>query len=297
MPGYLIFVDTNVLLDFYRVRRESGLRLLEEIDNLHGHLITTYQVEMEFKKNRQLAILESLRGLKNREPVPHPAFLAESKSAAILNKRLTDANARIKRFRERLQKVLVNPTTHDPVYKVVQRMFVDATPTNLTRDKKERNVIKRLAFRRFILGYPPRKSTDTYMGDALNWEWIVHVARETGEHVAIVSRDGDYGVEVDDVSYVNDWLLQEFRDRVTKKRQLLLYSRLAPALKLLEVKVTKEAEEEEKQVSVRREEVVSPAPWPEVGPRGWQKRFTELIRDIELEKLVVTPAETDQDEE
>ena len=59
MSNYLVFVDTNILLDFYRFRRESGLVLLQRFDKIHDRLITTYQVEMEFKKNRQRVILDA----------------------------------------------------------------------------------------------------------------------------------------------------------------------------------------------------------------------------------------------
>lgn len=278
MANHLLFVDTNILLDFYRVRRESGLTILKEIDGLHDRVITTYQVEMEFKKNRQNAILESVKNLKNRDPVPHPAFLSESRSADILSRRISDANARIKGFRERLKQVMAKPTTHDPVYKVVQRLFVDESPLNLTRKRKERQAIKRKALRRFLLGYPPRKASDTSIGDALNWEWIVYLANQTKKHVVIVSRDSDYGAEIDDSAYINDWLIQEFRDRVTKKRQLLLFNRLAPALKLLEVKVTQEAEDEEKEVAKRREKTVGEL-WPETGSSEWIRKVNEIFGD------------------
>jgi rRNA-processing protein FCF1 len=58
---YLIVVDTNILLDFYNVRgRESGLSILKHIDDNRDRFITTNQVEMEFKKNRQRVIVDSL---------------------------------------------------------------------------------------------------------------------------------------------------------------------------------------------------------------------------------------------
>ena len=84
------------------------------------------------------------------------------------------------------------------------------------------------------------------MGDALNWEWIVYVAQKSGKDIAIVSRDADYGIEIKDKTYINDWLIQEFRDRVAKKRKLTLHTRLSPALKLANIKVTKKAEKDEK---------------------------------------------------
>lgn len=254
MAKYLIFVDTNILLDFYRVRHESGLTLLKRLDDIHDRLITSYQVEMEFKRNRQAVIVEFLRNLKKLEKVQHAAFLAETKAADMLNRGIGGTNKRIDTLKGRLKKVLAKPTGYDPVYKVVQRLFTDDTPLNLTRKKKVRGLVKRRAFRRFILGYPPRKAADTSMGDALNWEWIIEVARETGSHVAIVSRDADYGVELEQQPHINDWLVQEFRDRVSRRRQCLLFNRLAPAFKLAKVAVTPEAEKEEKEDLARTRE-------------------------------------------
>ena len=79
-----MFIDTNILLDFYRLRTESGLKLLTPLDGLHDRLITTYQVEMEFKKNRHAAIHESLKNLKSPSKVPHAAFLANTAAANTL---------------------------------------------------------------------------------------------------------------------------------------------------------------------------------------------------------------------
>lgn len=59
----LLFIDTNILLDFYRVRgRQGELSILDHIDQHHDRIITGSQVEMEFKKNRSAVILDSGRG-------------------------------------------------------------------------------------------------------------------------------------------------------------------------------------------------------------------------------------------
>ncbi len=279
MTDYLLFVDTNILLDFYRVRNESGLTLLNVFDSIRDRLICTYQVEMEFKKNRQAVIVESLKNLKAREKVPHAAFLAESKSAEVLNRRLEEANKRIARFRARLGKVLANPTGSDPVYKVVQRLFTHPGPFNLLRESPERRAVKRRAFRRFILGYPPRKKEDTSMGDALNWEWIVDVAKTSGQNILLVSRDSDYGVELDGKTYVNDWLLQEFRDRVSKKRQCRIFNRLAPAYKVAGISVTRDAERQEEEELERKRSLEPRLTWPEIGGKNWVKTFERLIHE------------------
>jgi hypothetical protein len=212
---------------------------------VHDRIVTTYQVEMEFKKNRQAVIVDFLRNLRAREKVQHAAFLAETKAAEVINRGIAGTNKRIETVKARLKKVLTEPTRYDPVYKVAQRLFTDHTPLNLTRLMAVRQQIKRKAFRRFLLGYPPRKAADTSMGDALNWEWIIAVALESGKHVAIVSRDSDYGVELDGQPHINDWLEQEFRDRVSRKRRCLLFNRLAPAFKLAGISVAPEVEKEE----------------------------------------------------
>lgn len=56
----LIFIDTNIFLDFYRIRKSDiSLKYLSEIETHKEILILTNQVEMEFRKNRQTVILEA----------------------------------------------------------------------------------------------------------------------------------------------------------------------------------------------------------------------------------------------
>jgi hypothetical protein len=49
----------------------------------------------------------------------------------------------------------------------------------------------------------------------------------------------------EDRAYLNDHLLQEFRERVSKKRGIFLHSRISEALKKFAVKVSKEEVKEE----------------------------------------------------
>ena len=131
------------------------------------------------------------------------------------------------------------------MYKVAQRLFTVPSEWNLGRDKKERYRIRRKAWKRFILGYPPRKDDETSIGDAINWEWIIDCANRSGCNVVIVTRDSDYGPRFDKKPMVNDWLLQEFRERVTKKRKLLLTDRLSVGLRAASITVTKQEEKSE----------------------------------------------------
>ena len=110
-----------------------------------------------------------------------------------------------------------------------------------------RTKIKRRAWRRFILGYPPRKQGDTSIGDALNWEWIVECATQLQGRFYIVSRDADYGCEHGQSYYLNDQLKGEFRDRAGGK-SIVYTRRLTDALKALEVHVTRQEVEAETEV-------------------------------------------------
>lgn len=250
MPA-LVFIDTNILLDFYRRRgAESDLAILKHIDANHARIITTTQVEMEFKKNRPAAILETFSDLRSggwKGLGGSPAFLAKSKQSKALKasgKRIDDL---LSTLQKRTKRVFAKPTVYDPIYKVAQRLFRDETPLNLSRKKDVRFRLRRLAAKRFLLGYPPRKASDTSIGDALNWEWLVQCAIDNTSDIVIVSRDGDYGARFHDELFLNDWLHQEFRDRVGTKRSVTLTDRLAEGFKAAGIKVTQAEDQAEQE--------------------------------------------------
>jgi hypothetical protein len=146
---------------------------------------------------------------------------------------------------KRVLSILSYPKSDDKVYAVLEDIFNSNSEHVLTRDMSIRHKIKRLAWRRFILGYPPRKRTDTSMGDAINWEWIVHCASFLSGRLIIVSRDSDFGCEQSGKYFLNDQLKEEFRDRAGRKS--IVYTRkLSDALKSLKISVTaKEMKAEE----------------------------------------------------
>jgi hypothetical protein len=260
MKEALIFIDTNIMLDFYRIRGDiGGLSLLEPIDQNHGRIITTCQVEMEYKKNRQRVILESLARIKTPDwsGLSPPAFLWHAQPAKTLAKSKQEITKQQSKLRRRIAAVLSDPAANDTVYQVLQRLFTDRGPYNLSRDKKVRHQIQRLARKRFLLGCPPRKNNDTAIGDAINWEWIMNCAKESRKNIVIVSRDADYGSQYEDKSILNDWLSQEFKERTSRKRKIVLTDRLTQAFKMIAVPVTKAQEKEEKELLTSDSEALS----------------------------------------
>jgi hypothetical protein len=249
----LLFVDTNILLDFYRARTEASLALLRHLEQVATYIVVTFQLEMEFKKNRHAAMLEGLQELKSPPTMMRPGLFSDAKAVKAIQKSQKDAEARVSKLKARVLRALKNPAQHDPVYQVCQRVFHKEGELVLTRDDKLRHVVRRKALKRFLLGCPPRKRGDTSIGDAVNWEWMIHCSKTRNAELVIVSRDSDYGAVVEGVAYVNDHLKQEFSERVSKKRQILLYHKLSDALKHFDVKVTK-AEEQEEEI------IAKPAP-------------------------------------
>lgn len=246
-----IFIDTNILLDFYRIRRtDVSMKYLEEIEKHKGIIISTSQVEMEYKKNRQSAILESIGEVKkiNNINLSVPAIISDAKAVEMIRKSKKEIDAQQKKLKEKIEKILKNPNLHDPVYKSLQKVFSNNSPINLNRENKQRFTIRRLALKRFMLGYPPRKSDDNSVGDSINWEWIIKCAETTKKHIIIVTRDTDFGAIHENESYLNDWLKQEFRQRINQQRKLILTDKLSRAFKLVEIPVTQEMIDEEENV-------------------------------------------------
>src|SRR5947209_599614 len=138
----LLFIDTNIWLDFYRVRNEVGLNLLSHAEAVADRIIVTFQVESEFKKNRQATIAESIRELKHMPLVSRPGIFSDAKAVEVINRGVKDANKRLSGLKARLIKALDNPTLHDPIYKACQRIFHKGDHLVLTREDKIRHVIR-----------------------------------------------------------------------------------------------------------------------------------------------------------
>jgi metal-dependent amidase/aminoacylase/carboxypeptidase family protein len=87
----LLFVDANIWLDFYRARNETGLQLLRRVENIADKLVVTYQLESEFKKNRQAAILEGMKQLKEPSQIPSPGIFSDATATRVMANNLKEA--------------------------------------------------------------------------------------------------------------------------------------------------------------------------------------------------------------
>lgn len=250
----LIFIDTNILLDFYRfLNSDIRIKYLEVIDNHHNKIITSAQVQMEFKKHRGEEIKKSYEAIStpNWHSLTAPAILTESEPAKILKRKRGEIETQLKTLQKRVLKLLDNPAANDKVYQTTQRLFKNlTTEINLHKAHASRDTIRRLASKRFMLGYPPRKKDDTSIGDCINWEWVIDCAKRKDSDVIIVTRDTDYGQYFKDKAYINDWLDVEFKERVGKRRKITLTNKLSFAFKeaISKQTVTKQMETAEQEM-------------------------------------------------
>lgn len=221
----LIFIDTNILLDFYRYPRGSAvLPVLDHIDKNHDKIITSTQIEMEYKKNRQRVILGSMSEMKGPKWDSHklPVILSDTQAAQSIESDKKDIEKQSRILKRKIESVLKSPSRNDVVFKTLQKLFKSDSDLNLKRPNQLRFKIRNLARKRFVLGYPPRKDSDISIGDAINWEWLIHCAQQKNTDVVIVSRDSDYGCKSGDQPIINDWLAQEFKQRVNIRKKVVL---------------------------------------------------------------------------
>lgn len=241
---WLVFIDTNIMLDFYRLPGEAADRQIASLVRHLDSIIVTEQVKMEFLKNRQKVIFDSIKKLSFPNIESAPMIVSGSKSVTAFNRKIKESKKLYSKVQNRVGLILSDPARYDPVFRGLKKLFAHNSNINLKRPDPLRFRIRNLARKRFSLGYPPRKSGDTSIGDALNWEWIIHCAQSSPDHanIMIVSRDGDYGVTYDKAAILNDWLKEEFKKRVSQKRKIVLSNKLADALKILDENVRHEDE-------------------------------------------------------
>jgi hypothetical protein len=77
----LLFIDANIWLDFYRANKDAGLKLLKRVEEVKDHLIVTYLLEVEFKRNRQTVLKDSWGKLKAPEQFGVPNIVADENTS------------------------------------------------------------------------------------------------------------------------------------------------------------------------------------------------------------------------
>ena len=180
-----VFIDTNVLLDFFRMS-SGDLEELRKVAQLEKNgnikLLLSNMVQDEFARNRENVIAESLAQFEKSKFELHRPNIVRVHPESVELEQLQS------RIRE-LTKTIVDRVTAEAVAEqtnadnVIGELFAAADIHSVN------DSIIRIAMDRTTLRKPPGKKDSC--GDAIHWEWLLsHVPNNEDLH--IISRDGDF---------------------------------------------------------------------------------------------------------
>ena len=227
----LIFIDTNIFLDFYRFSSDVSLEYVSKLIPLSDKIIMTPIIEMEFLKNRQRVLLSTVKQIKSSDKISFPEILSKDRTAKSISKQIDDIQHKVNRTKDKIYKIIRHYDTKDNVYKNFKKVFLKNDDITLKANSEIFDKIYNQAKKRFELGYPPRKGSDVSFGDSINWEWIIEVCNNKRTDVIIVTRDSDYGHYIKGTMVMNDWLTEEFKRRVRHNKNIFISKLFTGTLK------------------------------------------------------------------
>lgn len=193
-----LFIDTNVLLGFYRYSKDD-LAKLNQLEDLivktkDIKLIVTSQQVDEFYRNRDKVIADVVKELSTSISIPQ--LFSGHSDYKLIRKQAEMIKTEVERVKnETLEDARKGNLKADAI---ISRLFKDATVVSAE--------IMRKAKSRAEVGNPPGKAGS--LGDAINWELLLSVV-PADEDLHIVSRDGDYASALDK-GQLNSFLEKEW---------------------------------------------------------------------------------------
>jgi hypothetical protein len=152
----------------------------------------------------------------------------------------------LKSVRDAMIESINNMGKVDVYFDYCSRLFRDKTEFNLHIGHKNEQLIVDLAYTRWVRNYPPRKDNDRTMGDAINWEWILHCSKISKRNVIIVTRDSDRDSDYGSINtkerqtVINQFLMEEFKERAGSELKIRITQNLSEALEALNAGFTEE---------------------------------------------------------
>lgn len=219
---YKIFIDTNIILDFYRINNKNSINeILKEIKRYKKYFVSTKQSQDEFLRNRDRTIADFIEEIKKQNYKVHTNnVIATLDSYMEYHDSIIKANNDTKKIIEELNKLIENPDI-DLIYKI----YLDLNETAYDRTNE---IIER-AQRRKIIGNPPTSKKET-CGDEIIWETLLECC---DDDLIIVSRDSTFNTNY-------NFLKGEFRKY--KNRTLKVVDSITKAIELNQENPPKELE-------------------------------------------------------
>jgi len=183
-----LFLDANILLDFYRFGDDDITEMGKLVALLEGGELELYvndHLKNEVIRNREKVIAESFPELQaTKYKVRTPNYCSKLPELAELRDALRTANEAHNRLVRALgEKISANDL---PADHLITSIFRNAAAIELSSDILDRAQL------RMSLANPPGKVGS--LGDALHWECLLTI--DSGYGMRIVSRDGDFASEL-----------------------------------------------------------------------------------------------------
>jgi PIN domain len=233
-----LFLDANVLLDFFRFGDDDISEVAKIVALISGKEITLYineQLENEFERNRERVLVESFSSIKSSKiSLRTPNYCTSFPELAALNVSLKTAGKAHADLITSIEQKLRNREL--PADKLIGSLFKDAKKIAIGTD------IIAKARLRLDLGNPPGKKGS--IGDAIHWECLLSL--QSGYSVDLVSRDSDFASELDGTK-ISNFLTNEWQTKFGKHSSINLFPSLGSFLRARfpNIKLSEESEKEE----------------------------------------------------
>ncbi|MDG6348573.1 PIN domain-containing protein [Luteimonas sp. 8-5] len=216
-----VFIDTNILLNFFHFTKEE-IDALSNVFASHEHgaatVHLTEQVCDEFSRNRENKIKDALKKFKDvKFAAQLPAFMKQYEEYEQIKNKSAELQDLAKTISQKVDSDVVdNGLLTDALIKDI---FAKSTPIPTTPELFAK------AQMRMALGNPPGKNGS--MGDSVNWIALFDAVPD-GEDLHVISEDGDFYSTLDE-NRPHPFLNKEWSDK--KHAKLFVYRTLSSFLK------------------------------------------------------------------
>ena len=228
-----IFLDANILLDFYRYGSDDLSQVEKLLALMEGEEIVIYSNQLlrdEVNRGREAELSHSFEALRKfKFELKLPNYCSDLAEVNPLLESLKKANQNHSNLVQVVQTKLYNKTL--AADKLITKLFEKTVDIKITPTLLER------ATQRQQFNNPPRKRKDS-IGDSLHWESLLSVERVS--RLNLISRDSDFASEIKPAE-LKDFLHSEWIEAHGNMAQVNLYNSLVgffkvdyPSMKLSE---------------------------------------------------------------
>lgn len=216
-----VFIDTNILLNFFHFTKEE-IDVLNDVFTSHEHgaakVHLTEQVCDEFYRNRESKIKDALKKFKDvKFAAQLPAFMKQYEEYEQIRTKSAELQELTKSISQKVDSDIVSDSLLTDI--LIKDIFAKSNPIPTTPELFSK------AQMRISLGNPPGKNGS--LGDSVNWIALLEAVPD-GENLHVISEDGDYYSTLDE-NRPHPFLKTEWEKR--KKAQFRVYRTLSSFLK------------------------------------------------------------------